>query len=256
MSNHTTTPTLAPAPAPEPLSSLSGAPAAIYTELVTAPGVTAAELALAAGLGRSTTGKALVTLEELGLAVRKAGGHEGARRTPDHWHPIQPGTSQEKEAETANATEPDPTAAPTPTAGPTPGNNGGQTPTEAMQDDRPEPSAEVATTRENTTEPAPGTPEGITVKARSSSDRPNTATPPTLGGQKLRLAPGALRQMVIDHLHAHPGEAFTATKISRVIGKSSGAIANALVTLTSQGITEQVGEQPRTYRAAAGTSTE
>ncbi|MFI9586834.1 hypothetical protein ACIHCQ_34550 [Streptomyces sp. NPDC052236] len=28
--------------------------------------------------------------------------------------------------------------------------------------------------------------------------------------------------MVIDHLEAHPGEAFTATKISRLIEKSSG----------------------------------
>lgn len=57
--------------------------------------------------------------------------------------------------------------------------------------------------------------------------------------------------MVIDHLQAHPGEAFTATKISRVIEKSSGAIANALVTLTGQGITEQVSDRPRTYRWAA-----
>lgn len=69
-------------------------------------------------------------------------------------------------------------------------------------------------------------------------------------GRKVRLAPGALRQMVIDHLSAHPEEAFTATRISRVIEKSSGAIANALVTLTKQGIAEQASEQPRTYRLA------
>lgn len=255
MSNHTTDPTLTLAPEPEPLQGLSGAPATIYTELVTTPGVTAAELALAAGLGRSTTGKALVTLEEQGLAVRKPGGHEGARRTPDHWHPARLSTSREQEAETPDATEPDLTAEPTPTAEPASGNNGGEMPTEKMQDDRPEPPAEDASTQQSTTEPAPGTPEPITVKA-TPSERPDVTTPPTLGGQKVRLAPGALRQMVIDHLQAHPGEAFTATKISRVIGKSSGAIANALVTLTSQGITEQAGEQPRTYRAAAGTSTE
>jgi hypothetical protein len=72
-----------------------------------------------------------------------------------------------------------------------------------------------------------------------------------LPGEKKRLAPGALRQMIIDHLQAHPGEAFTATKISRVIEKSSGAIANALVTLARQGTAEQVSDKPRTYRLAA-----
>ncbi|MFD8723911.1 hypothetical protein ACFV2H_39655 [Streptomyces sp. NPDC059629] len=71
-----------------------------------------------------------------------------------------------------------------------------------------------------------------------------------LPGEKKRLAPGALRHMVIDHLQAHPDEAFTATKISRVVEKSSGAIANALITLARQGIAEQVSERPRTYRLA------
>ncbi|WP_151898127.1 helix-turn-helix domain-containing protein [Streptomyces sp. C8S0] len=56
---------------PQPLTGLTGAPATVYTELTgrTEP-TTAAELALASGLGRSTTSKALVTLEEHGLALR------------------------------------------------------------------------------------------------------------------------------------------------------------------------------------------
>lgn len=66
---------------------------------------------------------------------------------------------------------------------------------------------------------------------------------------KKRLAPGALRQMVIN-LTVHPGEAFTATGISRVIEKSSGAIANALDMLVKQNIAEQVSDRPRTYRLA------
>ncbi|MEV8022140.1 hypothetical protein AB0O76_38680 [Streptomyces sp. NPDC086554] len=69
-------------------------------------------------------------------------------------------------------------------------------------------------------------------------------------GEKKRLVPGALRQMVIDHLQAHPDEAFTATKISRLIEKSLGAIANSLATLVKQGIAEQVSDRPRTYRLA------
>ncbi|EXU61521.1 hypothetical protein Z951_46880 [Streptomyces sp. PRh5] len=75
-------------------------------------------------------------------------------------------------------------------------------------------------------------------------------SPTITSGSKVRLAPGALRDMVVNHLTAHRGEAFTATGISRVIEKSSGAIANALVTLTKRGITEQVTERPRTYRLA------
>ncbi|WP_158621443.1 hypothetical protein [Streptomyces triticirhizae] len=46
--------------------------------------------------------------------------------------------------------------------------------------------------------------------------------------------------MVVEHLKTHPDAEFTATAISRVIGRSSGAIANALATLTEQGIAQQV----------------
>ncbi|WP_405984281.1 helix-turn-helix domain-containing protein [Streptomyces sp. NBC_00872] len=86
MSNTTTdrTRTLHAVPNPEPLAGLTGTPATIYTELVglTEP-ATAAELALATGLGRSTAGKALTTLEQHGLAARTPGSHDGPRRTPD-----------------------------------------------------------------------------------------------------------------------------------------------------------------------------
>ncbi|OIK04392.1 helix-turn-helix domain-containing protein [Streptomyces monashensis] len=63
---------------------------------------TAAELALAAGLGRSTTGKALVTLEEHGLAIRTPGGHDGPRRTPDRRRvaPTNESTTGDAESDT------------------------------------------------------------------------------------------------------------------------------------------------------------
>ncbi|GES28833.1 serine hydrolase [Streptomyces angustmyceticus] len=48
--------------------------------------------------------------------------------------------------------------------------------------------------------------------------------------------------MVIDHLQAHPDESFTAVRISRIIDKPSGAIANALSRLISLGVAEQVSE--------------
>lgn len=61
--------------------------------------------------------------------------------------------------------------------------------------------------------------------------------------------------MVIDYLQAYPGEAFTATRISRAIEKSSGAIANALVILAQRGIAEPVTDKPLTYRAATNHGT-
>ena len=60
--------------------------------------------------------------------------------------------------------------------------------------------------------------------------------------------------MVVKHLQTHPQEAFTSTAISRVIGRSSGAIANALVTLTKQGHAQQVNERPRRYQLATDAS--
>ncbi len=46
-----------------------------------------------------------------------------------------------------------------------------------------------------------------------------------------RLRPGALREKVVSFLADHSYEAFTATKISRHLEHSSGAIANSLATL-------------------------
>jgi DNA-binding IclR family transcriptional regulator len=46
---------------------------------------TVSELAAAAGLGRSTVGKALAVLERSGQATRRGGERDGARRLPDRW---------------------------------------------------------------------------------------------------------------------------------------------------------------------------
>lgn len=227
MSNTANTRTLHlhPAPGPEPLTGLTGAPATTYTELVNSPGTTSAELALAAGLGRSTTQKALTTLEEHGLAVRTPGGHEGARRTPDRWSPAPAHTRDEEQAQPAEVSEPNVNDADTETTTPAP--EGATAPSGATQDDVPDTLAEAEVSQgtvdsgedahAEVPEPTPCEPD--------QPDEPSATTAP-VAGQRARLAPGALRQLVIDHLAAHPAEAFTATKISRVIEKSSGAIAN------------------------------
>ncbi|MGN5380501.1 hypothetical protein ACQ4WX_35290 [Streptomyces lasalocidi] len=286
MSNATTdnTRTLHAVPDLEPLAGLTGAPATIYAELIKLTGdnvATAAELSLAAGLGRSTTGKALVTLEEQGLAIRTPGGHDGPRRTPDRWRvaPIGEDTISDTESDQDSVnTEPaEPAAAITPEP-----SEDGVDNEDAPADEAVTPAVPDDDQADASITASDASPQALPLEATQSEDggsgdaphaadgngEPTAEEPPArcsgqpqaadggtggsvlLPGGKQRLAPGALRQMVIDHLSAHPGEAFTATGISRVIEKSSGAIANALVKLVIENIAEQVSDRPRTYRMA------
>ncbi|UED86342.1 hypothetical protein [Streptomyces profundus] len=177
----------------------------VWAALAQHPDATTAELALAAGIARSTTGKALTFLEEKNLAIRTRGTRAGHHRTPDRWNP-----------------HPDRLPTPKPTA-----------PTNPPTDPDPAPTV----TPEATEPAATGTP---------------TPAQPVTAQAHPRLAPGQLRKMVVEHLNAYPDSEFTATAISRVIGRSSGAIANALATLTEQGIAQQVSPAPRRYRLADG----
>ncbi|MFJ8313442.1 MULTISPECIES: helix-turn-helix domain-containing protein [unclassified Streptomyces] len=243
MSDTTNTRTLHAVPEPQPLACLTGAPAAVYTELagLTEP-ATAAELALAAGLGRSTASKALNTLEEHGLALREPGGHDGPRRTPDRWHCVQttPTTNPTPDTDTETPVDGEPTSdKPEAT----------QASTRDATDTAPESEAEADASASDTPDaPAPASDAPEEAPESNSPAEAPVQQPAPAPGQKVRLAPGGLRQMVIDHLTAHPDEAFTATRISRAIEKSSGAIANCLTTLVKQQIAEQASDTPRTYR--------
>ena len=75
------------------------------------------------------------------------------------------------------------------------------------------------------------------------------------GGRKAPAArPGGLREKVLAHLRDHPGAEFTPHEIHKVLGHSSGAIANALDTLVKHGDAELATEKPRKFRLA-GTAT-
>ena len=63
--------------------------------------------------------------------------------------------------------------------------------------------------------------------------------------------PGALRDLVEEHLRKFPGTAFTPHQIGKVLTRSAGAVANALDKLVSLGTAEMVTDKPRTYRLAA-----
>ena len=71
------------------------------------------------------------------------------------------------------------------------------------------------------------------------------------GGRKAPAArPGGLREKVLAHLRDHPGASFTPHEIHKVLGHSSGAIANALDTLVKHGDAELATEKPRRFRLA------
>jgi hypothetical protein len=86
--------------------------------------------------------------------------------------------------------------------------------------------------------------------ARSSNDISKPRGLPLPAARVQPLRPGQLRQMVADHLTAHPGLSFTPAELSNLLRRSSGAISNACVTLCTQGIAVQIQRQPKTYAAA------
>jgi hypothetical protein len=72
-----------------------------------------------------------------------------------------------------------------------------------------------------------------------------------IGGRKApAVRPGGLRDKVLAHLDAHPGE-FTPHEVHKVLSHSSRAIANALETLVKLGEAEVTTEKPRRFRRAA-----
>ncbi|WP_146241410.1 MarR family transcriptional regulator [Actinokineospora spheciospongiae] len=66
-----------------------------------------------------------------------------------------------------------------------------------------------------------------------------------------RLAPGALRGMVEDHLREHPGEEFSPSAIGKALNRSSGAVHNALEKLVDNGCAMRTSDKPKRYSLAA-----
>jgi hypothetical protein len=62
--------------------------------------------------------------------------------------------------------------------------------------------------------------------------------------------PGALRDLVEEHLRKFPDTAFTPHQVGKVLTRSAGAVANALDKLTGLGTAQMVTDKPRSYRLA------
>lgn len=166
---------------------------ALLGALADRPGATAAELAAAAGIGRSTAGKLLATLTAQGRVVRQPGGHQDGRRIADRWL-LLPG------AATNAAQAHNPAAAATTPATPT-----------------------TATADPDQTRPGPG-----------------------------RLGAGELRGLVLACLADRADQALSPTTIANALGRSAGAVGNALRVLAGQGAVVQTQAAPRRYAIAEG----
>jgi hypothetical protein len=64
-----------------------------------------------------------------------------------------------------------------------------------------------------------------------------------------------LRDLVAAHLSGHPDTDFTPHQIGRGLGRSSGAVANAMDKLTAFGQAQLISDKPRRYRHQAPAAT-
>ena len=87
-------------------------------------------------------------------------------------------------------------------------------------------------------------------QAKPAKKTPATPAPPAAApaDEERRLPKGGLRTMVAEHLEGNPELVITASKLGKLLDRSSGAVANALDKLIELGAVEQVGDKPRTFR--------
>ncbi|MFG1645556.1 hypothetical protein ACGFMK_35190, partial [Amycolatopsis sp. NPDC049252] len=168
-------------------------------------------LAKAAGVGRSTASKILSRWAAEGLATRTTGKDQSV---PVTWT-LRDDEQNDDTAEVAATEEP---AA-----------NTAVQPTDALV---PEPDA-----READPSPVPDSEHDPTPSAATLTDAP----------KKERLPKGALYDMVLGFLKAHPGEEFGPAKIGAELVRSSGAVNNALEKLVTDGLATKTCEAPKRF---------
>jgi hypothetical protein len=194
------------------------------------PNSTATDLSSVARIGKSTAQKILAKWAVDGSVTRTAGIAEGGRRAADLWAitdgdaalsaaaPVDHDDAPADDDATATA-QADPDSPVTPDATDT----NDATPAE-----------------DDPTEPATTDPSDAVADNEDSG-----------GGGKARLASGALRGLVEDHLRDHSSEQFGPSAIAKALGgKSSGAVSNALDKLVADGTAVKTNDKPRRFALA------
>jgi DNA-binding transcriptional MocR family regulator len=203
----------------------------VIEALAALPDITAAEVAGALGVGRSTAAKRLARLEAEGVVRRAPGGRSSGVKVADHWSLATP-----------------PVVADPDVAHP----GGGSAPTAPGTTA----TGDLATTgsEPKSAQPATGDPDGDDPDGndRGGNDMRGAeeAGAEGSGGEGSRLAPGSLRGLVRDYLADRPGQSFGPSGVAKSLGRSAGAVSNALSAMAESGEVRLVGEGPRRYRIA------
>jgi hypothetical protein len=111
----------------------------------------------------------------------------------------------------------------------------------------------------DTPERATGTDPPANSGEAASPSEPDPSDPGTGAGDRTeatgdageRLAPGALGALVREYLAARPTQAFGPSGIGKALGRSAGAVSNALSAMAAAGEVQLVAERPRRYRIAS-----
>ncbi|MGH4009897.1 MAG: MarR family transcriptional regulator [Pseudonocardiaceae bacterium] len=205
----------------------------LWATLNAHPAATTANLAVLAGIGRSTAGKILAAWATEGSVTRSPGSAQGGRGGADTWticeatvdHGTKPAVDQWPDVAVTDGSVPD--TAPSATDNT---------------------SSEVADCpdRNAAEQPRfPGTPGADTVTPRDEGSEPAKAP---------RLGKGALRGMVEDYLAEHASEQFSPSAIGKALNRSSGAVNNALDKLVADGYAIQTQDKPKRFRINATAS--
>ncbi|WP_246128153.1 MarR family transcriptional regulator [Amycolatopsis rhizosphaerae] len=218
------------------------------------PNSTAAELSVAAKIGKSTAQKILAHWAGDGSVTRTAGIAEGGRRAADLWA-ITEAENIVAECAPVNCLDDADHIAAVPATSDGPEGSGTRTLTEgdATEEANTEPCATPADDAQdmadNEAEPATaGVAEGPNDSAATDT---GTSTAGDGRERSERLASGALRGMVEDYLRDHPGEEFGPTAIAKALGgKSSGAVSNALDKLVESKTAVKTKDKPRRFALA------
>lgn len=195
---------------------------AVLTLLHEHPGLSVADVAMQAKLGRSTAGKALAELDrqERAHRVLPAQGTKNSALQPARWFLFV--DTPESLAIADTVLEQPAQDAEAPGAG----------------------AADPAQHLDHALSATPGTePDG-------DHDRTTPAGSGNAVDARPRLRKGELRTLVLDQLNANPDAEHTASALSKTLGRSSGAISNALVRLCLDGQAIETCSRPRRYGAA------
>jgi hypothetical protein len=260
-------------PAPAPVApAAGGSPAAAVLAALSAEpgGATVAVIAGHAGINVAAARQALIAHEKAGTATRVKGSRPGIA---DTWKPAAAPAALGDEAPPADAGQPAAEPADGAADGGQPARadgagEGGEA--EAGTEPGPDPAV-TAEAAGNVLAIAQAADEAG--KALAAGNLPaalaalDAAREQAAQGRRVIKAaasgrhapatrPGALRDLVEEHLRKFPDTAFTPHQVGKVLTRSAGAVANALDKLVSLGTAELASDKPRSYRLAPGTSAE